>query len=229
MFRTLVLAALSICLLWAQTAHAGAIHQPASASTNMGSFGTFEPVYAHDQSGLTASYTSGVTDFDTFTASTATVGGGASFNTWFSSTSTTGNFDFDLGGTFTIESFVIWADPQGIGQGVNSFNLVADDDPSFSSPTLLGTFAAADGPGNSNQATNFGQVFTFPPTSAAYVRMEILSNHGSTLTTGMVEAAFELGTPAPVPTMSGWMQVAFGALLGLGGFAALTRRARPVR
>jgi len=44
---------------------------------------------------------------------TGTVNGGASFTTWFSSSGNiTGNFDFNLGGSFSIGSFALWADPQ---------------------------------------------------------------------------------------------------------------------
>ncbi len=168
--------------------------QPASASTNMGFFNTYNPVYAIDQSGLSASYTSGVTDFASFVASTGTVNGGASFTTWFSQSSVTGNFDFSLGGTFTISAFALWADPQNIGQTVNQFTLLADDNPAFSSPTTLGTFNAADGNPN---PTNFGQSFPFAPTEASFVRMVIHSNHGSSLTTGFVEAAFGQGSDEP--------------------------------
>ena len=83
----------------ANVATAGTILQPAAATTNMGFFSTFDPVYAVDQSALTAAYTSGVTDFDTFVATTVTVSGGSSFTTWFSAPGNiTGNFDFDLGG-----------------------------------------------------------------------------------------------------------------------------------
>jgi len=73
--------------------------------------------------------------------------------------------------------------------------LLADDNPAFTSPTLLGTFSAVDGLGNAN---NFAQVFTFASTNTSHVRMEILSNNGSTLTTGITEAAFEVTvTPPP--------------------------------
>ena len=174
--------------------------QPASASTNMGNFGTYEPFRAIDQSGLSASYASGATQLAPFAASTHTVSGGSSFTTWFSQNSTTGNYDLALGGSFLISALVIWADPQHIGQTVNEFTLLADDNPAFSSPINLGTFNCADGNPN---ATNFGQVFTFLPTTATHVRMVITSNHGSTLTTGFVEVALGVGedaTPCPADT-----------------------------
>ena len=82
--------------------------QPASASTNMGNFGTYEPFRAIDQSGLSAPYTSGVTELAPFAAATHTVSGGSSFTTWFSQISTTGNYDMALGGSFLISAIVIW-------------------------------------------------------------------------------------------------------------------------
>lgn len=161
----------------------------------MGQFSVqYTPTFAIDQSGLAAPYTSGVTDFDSFASTTGTVNGGSSFTTWYSAQNVlTGNFDFDLGGTRNIESFALWADPQvSPNQGVKDFELYADDNAAYSSPVLLGVYTAVDGIPN---ATNFGQVFTFTNTAASHVRMVILSNHGSTFVTGMVEAAFEVGVP----------------------------------
>lgn len=188
--------------------HAASIYQPVGVSTDMGSFATFEPIFTIDQSGLAAGYVSGVTDFDTFVAATNTVSGGGSFNTWFSqSGDTTGNLEFDLGGSFAVDSLALWADPQGAGQTVNNFNLLADDNALFSSPILLGNFYAVDG---TSDATNFGQIFAFSTVVASHFRIEILSNHGSTLTTGLVEVAFE-ASPVPVPGIV-W---AFVSALGL--------------
>lgn len=207
-YVSLLIVGLVLCLS-VSSAKGGLMLQPTGASTNMGSVTGFEPTYARDQSGLAASYTSGITDFDTFVPTTGTSGGGNSLTTWFSQFSITGNFDFTLGGLFTIQSFGYWADPQGVGQSVKSFTLLADDNAAFSSPVNLGTFTAADGTGIANNATNFGQVFTFTPTEASFVRMQIQSNHGSTLTTGIVEAAFEV----PEPSVIGL--VGFAGLLGL--------------
>ena len=187
---------LVVCLTGTQPVQAGSIYQPIDVSTNMGSFATFEPIYAIDQSGLAAGYISGVTDFDSFAAATTTIAAGGSFNTWFSQSGVTvGILDFDLGGKLSVESLVFWADPQAAGQTVNNFNLLADDNASFSSPTLLGNFSAADG---TSDATNFGQIFGFSAVTASHIRMEILSNHGSTLTTGLIELAFE-ASPVPIP------------------------------
>jgi hypothetical protein len=203
----------AIVILAGSARGAGTMLQPASVSTGMGFFQPgFEPVNAINQTGLSAGYTSGVTDFTSFAATTNTVLGNGAGRAWFSTAGvTTGNFDFDLGGLNLISAFVLWNEPNVIHQGVNDFQLLADITPAFSSPVLLGTFNAVDGLGNAN---NFGQTFIFAPTPAVYVRMVILSNHGSTTTTGFTEAAFGTGViPAP-PTL------ALGAL----GLLGLKRR-----
>lgn len=213
MLRYAVRCSVVTAVVLASAAHAGVMLQPTTATTNMGFFNTYEPFRTIDQSGLAATYTSGVTDFATFASTTGTVNGGSSFTGWYSQGSTTGNFDFGLGGTYTIDGFALWADPQAApNQGINSFTLLADDNAAFSSPVNLGTFTAVDGIPN---ATNFGQQFMFPATSASFVRMVINSNYGSTLTTGFVEGAF-----SQVPAPAGLALVAPGAV-----FFARRRRA----
>ena len=111
MKATLTLLALAVTLLGglAPTAHAGLILQPAAASTNMGTFPGSSPDNTRNQSGLSTGYTSLVTDFDTYIASNPTHNSNLFANVWVSAIGTlTGNFDFDLGGTFTIQSFALW-------------------------------------------------------------------------------------------------------------------------
>ena len=214
-------AALALCCAGAMVsgAHAGAILQPLSASSSMGSYSSqWLPTFAINQSGITPGYTSGVTDFDSYVATAATTNAGASsFGAWFAQNGvTTGNFDFDLGSAQTIESFALWNDRQTAGQGIQDFRLYAsaDGDSGFASAWQLGLgdLVAMEG-----QST--AQVYSFAPTTARYVRIVILSNHGSSIT-GFSEAAFEL-TEVPLPA-SAW---AFASgLLGLAGMAR--RRAR---
>src|SRR5262245_27194038 len=72
---TLTPLALAVALLAgpAPAARAGFVLQPAGASTNMGSIvGTSSPDNTRNQSGLSAGYTSLVTDFDSYIASNPT-------------------------------------------------------------------------------------------------------------------------------------------------------------
>jgi hypothetical protein len=222
--------ALAFALLGlAPAAQAGLILQPAAASTDMGTFSFFSPPdNTRNQSGLSAGYTSLVTDFDTYIASNPTHNSLDVFNDWRSNIGiVTGSFDFDLGGTFTIQSFALW----NIGSGqfslanVRGFELLADDNAAFSSPTSLGSFDA--NPNTGPDTAVLPGVFPFAPTSAAFVRMVITSNNGA-IVTEIGEAAFEVqSSPAAVPEPASMGLLAAGGL-GLLGYG-WRRRARAVR
>ena len=198
--------ALMLALGFAAEARAGAILQPASASTNMGTF-LDGPDNARNQGGLSAGYTSQVTDFDTYLGSNPTHNSDLpSLQTWRSGFIPTGNFDFNLGGTFTIESFALWNFGAGESSNVRGFDLLADDNAAFSSPTLLGSFDANPNTGPHNAVR--AEVFTFAPTSAAFVRMRITSNQPTANITVIGEGAFELAGAVPEPASL--------ALVGLG-------------
>src|SRR5262249_47432571 len=76
---------------------------------------------------------------------------------------------------------------------IRTFELLADDNAAFSSPTSLGIFTATNNTGPSNVVPV--NVFTFTKTSAAFVRMQIISTYGSN-TSGFGEAAFEVPEPS---------------------------------
>lgn len=195
MKTTLILFALSATLLWGNftpAAQASVMLQPVGASTSMGS-SAGNPGNTINQSGLSVGYTSLVTDFDAYIASNPTHNGFSDPNTtaWISLIrSPTGNFDFDLGGTFTIEAFALWNLGGSFGFNLNGFELLASADSSFSNTTSLGSFNASLSGSTLSVPV---QVFDFTATSAAFVRMVITSNHGSAFT-GFGEAAFKVQT-----------------------------------
>lgn len=209
-----VLCALSAAMLLSLgvVAQAGVVLQPVAATTDLGHSLAFSPDKVRDQSGLSGGYISGVTDFDAYIATNPMHAAGNAH--WLSAFGgLTGNFDFDLGGTFTVESLALWNIGNGKISGVRGFALLADDNAAFSSPTSLGTFEAD--PGLSGPPA---EVFTFTPTEAAYMRLVITSNGGSEEFTGFGEAAFEVAvTPEPAALL----------LLGVGlAGLALRHRAR---
>jgi hypothetical protein len=95
-------AAVFFILFTSSPVSAGSILQAVGITTAMGNSGG-APSHVIDQSGLSAAYTSGVTDFDIYLASNSTHNTNLAINLWRSDFGVpTGNVDFDLGGTFTI-------------------------------------------------------------------------------------------------------------------------------
>ena len=180
-------------------ANGAAIVAPFSASTNMGEL--FLASRAINKSGLSRTYTSQVTDFDTYIATNPTAAHGNGTNIWGSALGVrSGNFDLNLGGTFRVSAMVLWnllGDPSSIRE----FTLLADNDASFGSAVNLGTFTASNTLGAG--ANTGAQVFTFPETSAAFIRLQILN----TWSAGSDHAAFNevaFKATVPEPTIS-WL------------------------
>lgn len=208
-----------IALASACPVQAGLLLQPTGASTNMGS-GTLSPTVTIDQAGLSAGYTSLVTDFDDY-ISTNPTHNLAPANNWLG-LAATGNFDFNLGGSFTIQSFALWNWGEDDDFNVIGFTLLADDNAAFSSPTVLGNFTAD--PNTGSILAVLPEVFGFTPTEASFVRMQITSNNGNPNSTGFGEAAFEVQSTQAVPEPSSLAMFAVGGVVCLAGAAWRRRR-----
>ncbi|MCH9665212.1 MAG: VPLPA-CTERM sorting domain-containing protein [Gammaproteobacteria bacterium] len=202
---------------------AASILQAVDATSSVGSFptgGDYDIDRTIDQSTLSTGYTSGITDFDSYVPSTTHTGAGGASEIWYAPSGvTTATITFDLGGSYLLDGFALWADYQGIGQTLKDFTLTASNDAGFTSTTALGSFIAADGSGSPSD--NFGQAFSFGATTASFIQMDILSNHGSTFTVGFGEAAFRISDgvgPSPVPVPASLPLIAAG-MIGIGALA----------
>jgi F5/8 type C domain/PEP-CTERM motif len=216
--RALCLATTLACLVTAATStRADVIFDPVSVSTNMGTqggntTGNFALVNTINQSGLSASYISGVTDFTTYTATT-TANSSAPTDIWFSNFIATGNVDFNLGGSYTIDQFALWN--MGNIDSVKKFTLLASNDSTFATTTNLGSFTAGEGSSN-NTLAQAAQDFSFAATTASYVRVKITSNYGFPFT-GISEAAFGGVVPAAaVPEPASMVMLGLGIASVLG-------------
>jgi hypothetical protein len=193
-----------------------------TATTTMGSVSGFGISNAVNQSGLSATYTSGTTDFDSY-VSTAT-GNSVTSNWWFGN-GNTGFVTFDLGASYDVNALALWAIASANINAVRGFSLYADTDADTNSlGSLIGSFSAVAAVGDNN--TIQSQVFTFATTNTRYIQMNITSNAGGSFS-GLNEVAFG-GSATPVPWETDALPVVGATLFFAGGVWAKRKLAKPL-
>jgi len=157
----------------------GSIIQPQAASTSYNAATTpGQPENTIDQSGLSATYTSGTTDFDSFVPAIAHNNVSTDLLLCNSNGQNSPNGIVDLGGTITldlgsalaVDALAMWSTIFS-GEAINMFDLYADTDNDFTNGTtaLLGSFSPA--------ATDTGQSFVFPLVTTRFVHI-VVTGHG---------------------------------------------------
>jgi hypothetical protein len=192
-------------------AEATQIIQPQSASTTLGEFGPFILDNAINQSGLSTTYTSGVTEFASYLSGNPT----QSFSvSWIGSSSAPGSVTFDLGNVFDLDGMAMWG-TAGV-TSVKDFDLFASLTGVDGSFVSLGSFVQ-----NFESGADTAQVFNFNTTTAQFIRMDITDSYQASNSVGIGEVAFRTAdvTPEPVPEP----MTIFGAATALG-FGALVNR-----
>lgn len=175
-YSLLALSLPAALLTLAPNAQAAGLVLGSTATTTMGTASGFSISAITSQSGLSATYTSGTTDFDSYVSST-TANSNTS-NLWFSARNNkTGFVTFDLGASYDVNALALWALRSGNTNAVRNFTLYADTDANTSSlGTSLGNFSAVAAVGG--DATVQSQVFNFATTNTRYIQMNITSNAG---------------------------------------------------
>ena len=142
-----------------------------------------------NQKGLTPKYTSGVTLFSTYMASSP-VHSTTYSDGWYSSTPVTGMIDFDFGQSILIHQFVLWHGAvNSQNYPVKSFTVYTSSEPTFAAPYNAGSYTT--------QNVVAPQVFDLPDSVGRYVRIQVTSNWGSTSNTGIGELAFDIAFGPP--------------------------------
>lgn len=158
-----------------------------------------------NQTGLSAGFVSGVTDFDAYIGTDPTHAVNDAGNAWAGNPGPSlGFLDFDLGETYRVNSFALWT--QANPNGVNQFEILVDG-------VSAGLFNAA----LVTSAAISAQVFDVGGLMGQTVRLDVLSIHGGG-NVNIGEVAFEVDDSASVPAP------ATLALFGLGFLGLRLRR-----
>ena len=210
---------LATAALFSSAASAQQIVAPASATINAGGpgFGSINDTI--NQNGLSAGYTSGITNFDAYIASAPSHSSQFSTFEWFSQRgSTSATVTYDLGSLLGINAMALWNEE---GSGIGSFNLLTSADGVNFVAALLGV-----SPINNLGGSYLAQVFNFDVTASRYARLEMSGCPQSNSTfdaCAIGEVAFRTAAvTAAVPEPATWAMM----LLGFGAIGVSLRRRR---
>lgn len=196
---------------------ASAILSPTAVISNTaGEYAAGDLAHVHDQSGLSAGFTSGVTDFDTYLAGNPTHTDSYPGFEWFSIEDVTaGTIVFDLGADYLVDRFALWNEEYtGLASVTVTTSLLLD----FSSSAGGGTHNPANSPLGSGYPA---EVFALDGGARAtrYVKLDLTGPQPGFLYNGlsMGEIAFSVN-PVPEPATM--------AVLCAGTLALLRRKTR---
>jgi hypothetical protein len=166
-------------------------------------------IHAINRSGLSATFASGVTDFDAYLAGGPTHTYLPSNAEWTSNFASTGDVVFDLGQSYHVTRLALWNEDF---RGINSVRIDTSDDPVFLTFTTVANLAPAHTPGFNYPA----QQFTLSASNARYVRLKDITMYSGANTLAMGEIAFGVGPVQAVPEASAFLAVALAT--GLTAF-----------
>jgi hypothetical protein len=195
----------------AGTASAAQIYSPTSAVITSGA--TFPATFVNpasdinssrNKSGLSSTFTSGVTDFDVYLATNPTHTVFPFSNSWFNNPlSATPAVTYDLGSILKVDRLALWNQ-----SNITSFNLLSSTD-----NITFSTLASGLAPSNPTLITYPADVFSFASTNARYVRLASINCPLNTC--GIGEVAFSANTTA-VPEPSGMVGTSLVAAAFIG-------------
>lgn len=186
--------------------------QPVSASAPAGEPDDINSII--NQSGLSAPYVSGVTNFDSFTSSVTAEFDRSGFrNVTSGTTQPPAVINFDLGAHYILDAVAIWN--VTATSGLTEFWIRISDDENFIRPTLIGEFTIEPA---QSRLFESAQVRRFDPIEARYVQLLAYRNAGFP-NVRINEIAFA-GKVVPEPSV-------FGTALTASLVFLLRRRRQP--
>lgn len=141
-------------------------------------FGTYNAANSCNQVGLSVTYTSGTTLYSSYIAQNpvqATNGSILSTFVFTADNVTTGNWDYDLGASYTVKHFLFWNTQNDLNTYVKTFEILVSDNPTFTGATSAGTFTAS--PSSPDYPTPL-ETFDLNAVAGRYVRFKVTSNNG---------------------------------------------------
>lgn len=148
-------------------AHAGAIISAVSATIDAGGPGSGSIADTYNQNGLFTTYTSGVTDFNTYIGSNPIHTLVFAGNEWFSNpASSSATVTYSLGSVVSIDRLALWNEDYS---GIGTLNILGSTD-GVSFSTILSGLNPTD---NANDVNYGAEVFAFGATAVQYVRLEM--------------------------------------------------------
>ncbi len=208
----------ALIALTASAASAGVVTASGTVMSDTGLFG-YSAYRLNNQSGLSAGYVSGVTDFLAYTSANPTHSGSSGGNGFLANAGV--SVDFDLGATYLLSDLALWNDVDF--QGTKLFTVRIADNAAFTGAVSLGSYSATYGPASGAIGA---QLFDLADATGRYVRVTFDSNHSSgSMTNPYVnvgELVFGVQAASNVPEPASLALVG----LSLAGLALSRRRKR---